>query len=104
MKEPFISDLAKYENQAITGFFDVSTKGVRSKKDGSRYFALTLGDRTGQIEARMWDTNDAGEFSAGDVVKLRGQVCRYQEKLQINVERIRAATREEFELGDYVPQ
>jgi 3'-5' exoribonuclease len=104
MKEIFIADLGKYENQAITGFFAVSAKGVRSKKDGSRYFALTLADRTGQIEARMWDTETAGEFGSGDVVKLRGQVCRYQEKLQINVERIRAATRDEFELGDYVPQ
>jgi 3'-5' exoribonuclease len=104
MKEPFITDLARYENQAITGYFAVAAKGVRSKKDGSRYFALTLADRTGQIEARMWETDGAGEFGAGDVVKLRGQVCRYQEKLQINVERIRAATREEFELGDYVPQ
>ena len=62
MKEPYIADLAKYENQAITGFFAVASKQVRGKKDGSRYFALTLGDRTGQIEARMWETADAGEF------------------------------------------
>jgi 3'-5' exoribonuclease len=104
MKEPYIADLAKYENQAITAFLAVTAKQVRSKKDGSRYFALTLGDRTGQIEARMWETGDAGDFAAGDVVKLRGQVCRYQEKLQINVERIRRAEPGEFTLGDFVPQ
>jgi 3'-5' exoribonuclease len=104
MKEPFIADLAKYENQAITGFFAVSVKGVRSKKDGSRYFSMTLADRTGQVEAVMWETADAGEFDAGDIVKLRGQLGRYKDKFQISVERIRAATREEFELGDFVPQ
>jgi 3'-5' exoribonuclease len=103
MKEPNIADLARYENQAITAFFAVSTKQVRSKKDGARYFSLTLADRTGQVDAVMWETGDAGEFGTGDVVKLRGQVCRYKEKLQINVERIRAATRDEYDLADLVP-
>jgi 3'-5' exoribonuclease len=104
MKEPFVADLAKYENQVITGFFAVSTKQVRSSRDGSLYFALTLADSTGQIEARMWETADAGEFAAWDVVKLRGQVCRFQERLQIKVERIRRAEPGEFELGDFVPK
>lgn len=104
MKEHFIADLAAHENQTITDYFAVSAKSTRSKKDGESYFALTLADRTGQIEARMWDTTDAGEFSAGDVVKLRGQVCRYQEKLQINVDRIRRAAAGEFDLGDFVPK
>lgn len=104
MKEPSIADLAKYENQAITGFFAVSAKQVRSKKDGALYFALTLADSTGQVEARMWETADAGEFAAGDIVKLRGQVSRYQERFQISVERIRRAEASEFELGDFVPK
>ena len=103
MKESYIADLAKYENQAITAFFAVASKQVRSKRDGSRYFALTLGDRTGQIEARMWETADAGEFADGDVVKVRGQVCRYKEFLQLNIERIRKAELSEFDLRDYVP-
>jgi 3'-5' exoribonuclease len=102
MKEHSIADLARYENQAITGFFAVAAKQTRSKKDGAPYFALTLSDSTGQIEARMWDTSEAGEFAAGDVVKLRGQVSRYQEKLQINVELIRRAETGEFDLGDFV--
>ncbi|MGB7188644.1 MAG: OB-fold nucleic acid binding domain-containing protein [Acidobacteriaceae bacterium] len=104
MKEPSVADLARYENQSITANFAVAAKSVRSKKDGATYFALTLADRTGQIEARMWETAEAGEFAPGDIVKLRGQVCRYQEKLQINVERIRKAAAGEYELGDFVPK
>ncbi|MGA9246007.1 MAG: HD domain-containing protein [Silvibacterium sp.] len=104
MKEPYIADLAKYENQAITGFFAVASKQVRSKKDLSRYFALTLSDRTGQIESRMWETAEAGDFVAGDVVKVRAQVCRYKEFLQLNIERIRKALPNEFNLSDYVPR
>ena len=104
MKEPSVADLARHENQPVTGFFAVAAKQVRSKKDGTTYFALTLADSTGQIESRMWETAEAGEFAAGDIVKLRGQVCRYQEKLQINVERIRKANAGEFDLGDFVPK
>jgi 3'-5' exoribonuclease len=104
MKEPLIADLAKHENQVITGFFAVSAKQVRNKKDGSPYLVLTLADRTGQIDARMWDAAEAGEFAAGDIVKLRGQIGRYQDKLQIIVDRIRRAETGEFDLGDFVPK
>lgn len=103
MKEPYIADLARFENQVITGYFAVTSRHDRSKRDGSRYFALTFSDRTGQMEARMWETAEAGEFAAGDIVKVRGQVCRYKEFLQLNVERIRRAEPSEFDLSDYVP-
>jgi 3'-5' exoribonuclease len=103
MKEPMVGDLGSRENQVVTGFFAAGSKQVRSRRDGTHYFAIMLGDRTGQIEARMWETAEAGEFDAGDVVKVRGQICRYNEKLQINIDKIRRATPDEFELGDFVP-
>lgn len=104
MKDLWVADLASRENRDITGFFAVAAKQVRTGRDGGRYFALTLCDRAGSIDARMWDITEAGEFAAGDVVKVRGQVCRYNEKLQIKVERIRQAQPNEYELGDFVPQ
>ncbi len=104
MKDLWVADLAGQENREITGFFAVAAKQVRSGRDGGRYFALTFGDRTGQIDARMWEIAEAGEFEPGDVVKVRGQVCRYNEKLQIKVDKIREALPNEYELGDFVPQ
>jgi 3'-5' exoribonuclease len=104
MKDLYIADLAKFENQLVTGFFAVTVKQVRSKKDGAPYFALTFCDRTGQIESRMWETAGAQEFAAGDVVKLRGQVSRYQDKLQLTLDKIRRADPAEYELGDFVPK
>ena len=103
MKEPTVADLAGRENQTLIGFFAAGSKQVRTGRDGGRYFALTLGDRTGTIDARMWQIDDAGEFEAGDVVKVRGQVCRYNEKLQVKVEKIRRAEPGEYELADFVP-
>ena len=108
MKELYVEGLASLENQTVTGFFVAGTRQQRTKADGSTYLALTLCDRTGQLEGRMWEAAEAGEFKAGDVVKLRGQVCRYQEKLQIKIDRLRradsAADAAEFELGDFVPK
>jgi 3'-5' exoribonuclease len=104
MKEPMVADLASRENGEITGFFAAGWKQVRTGRDGGRYFALTLCDRTGQIEARMWDIDGAGEFDAGDVVKVLGEVCRFNEKLQLKVKKIRRAAADEYQPGDFVPQ
>ena len=51
MKDIYVADVAKFENQAVVSFFVVTSKQLRSRKDGGQYMALTLGDRTGQIEA-----------------------------------------------------
>jgi 3'-5' exoribonuclease len=105
MKETYVADLGKFENQTLVGFFAVTSKQLRSRKDGGQYLALTLGDRTAQIECRMWDNvADAVDgFEQGDVVKVRGEVCRYNGKLQMNLEKVRRAAADEFELADYVP-
>jgi 3'-5' exoribonuclease len=106
MKDIYVADLAKFENQAVVSFLAVTSKQLRSRKDGGQYMALTLGDRTGQIESRMWDNfaDSAAGFDQGDVVKLRAEVCRFNGKLQLNLEKIRRATADEFELADYVPR
>lgn len=106
MKDIFIADLARFEDQTVTAFFAAAMKSLRDKKDGGKYLALVLTDRTGSMEARMWDNaaEASPEFEQGDVVKLKGQVCRYQERLQIKVERIRAASDGEYDPVDFLPQ
>jgi 3'-5' exoribonuclease len=106
MKEIYVADVGKFENQAVVSFFAVASKQVRSRKDGSgQYMALTLGDRTGQIESRMWENfaEAAAGFEPGDVVKVRAEVCRYNGRLQLNLEKLRLAAADEVELADYVP-
>lgn len=106
MKEINVAELGKYENQQIVAYFAATSKNLRSRKGGGQYLALTLGDRTGQIECRMWDnvSDSVGQFESGDVVKVRGEVCRYNGQLQINLDRIRRAAPEEFDAADYLPQ
>jgi 3'-5' exoribonuclease len=106
MKEIYVADAGKFENQAVVSFFAVASKQVRSRKDGTgQYLALTLGDRTGQIESRMWENfaDAAAGFEQGDVVKVRAEVCRYNGRLQLNLDKLRLAAADEVELADYVP-
>lgn len=107
MKELMVADLASRENQAIAGYFAAATKQARSTKSGAPYIALILSDKTGQIEARIWDDVEVQPFESGDVVAVKGQVCRFNEKLQIKVEKIRRADERDvgrYALSDFVPQ
>jgi 3'-5' exoribonuclease len=106
MKEIYVADVSKFENQAVVAFFAVRSKQLRSRKDGGQYLAVTLGDRTGQIESRMWENfaEAVPGFEPGDVVKVRAEVCRYNDRFQLNLEKLRRANADEFELVDYVPQ
>ena len=103
-----VSELAAYENSPVMGFFVAANRQLRTKADGSSYLSMTLSDASGQIEARMWEAKDAGEFASGDVIKIRGQVCRYQEKLQVKIDKLRradpSADAGEYDLGDFVPK
>ena len=56
MKDFYVADAAKFEGAPVTTFFAVSSMSVREKKTGAgQYLALTLSDKTGSIEARMWE-------------------------------------------------
>lgn len=106
MKDVYIADFAAHEEKRIDSFFVATVKQVRAKKDGSPYLALTLTDKTGQIEARMWDNvaECIPHFDQGEVVKVRAVVNRFDGKLQLKVERIKRAAQAEFDLGDFLPK
>ena len=53
MKSPYVSELQA--NQIVTATFLVQHKDIRQKKTGEPYLSLVLGDRTGEIDAKMWD-------------------------------------------------
>ncbi len=55
MKDFFIRDCSQHENATIVSSFVVASKQIKPKRTGDLYIALTLADRTGQIEAKVWD-------------------------------------------------
>jgi 3'-5' exoribonuclease len=106
MKDFFVADAARFENQAVTSFFCLASISLRDRKGGGgQYLALTLSDKTGQLEARMWEefANVVETCAEGCYVKVQGQISKYNGKFQITLTRMRAATESEIDSADFVP-
>src|SRR6202165_4871701 len=103
MKSPFVTDLNS--EQSITTFFLVHEKEIRNTREGKPYLRLELGDRSGTIEARMWDQFDvaAKDISRDDFVKVNARVEIYRNKPQLSLQQLRLAKPEEVALADFLP-
>ena len=94
MKDFFVADAARFDGEKITAYFAISSFSVREKRGtGEQYLALTLSDKTGSLEARMWEEFASAVATCGEgcFVKVRGQISKYQGKYQITLERMRLA-------------
>ncbi len=103
MKQSFVSDLTT--EQSIIMFLLVCEKEIRSTKEGKPYLRLELGDRSGTIEARMWDQIEIAtrDVEREDIVKIQGRVEIYRGKPQLSVQQMRKAKPEEIDLADFLP-
>jgi 3'-5' exoribonuclease len=106
MKEFFLSECAEHENKIITSTFVVVTKQVKPKKTGEPYLALTLGDRCGQIEAKMWDNVEEvlNAFEQDDFLKIKGLLNKYKNRFQITIHKARKLGDSEIDFSDYLPK
>jgi len=106
MKDFFLSDCPRFENKVITSVFVVTTKQVKPKKTGEPYLALTLADRCGQIEAKMWDNvEDALDvFEQDDFLKIKGLLNKYKNRFQITIHKLRRMADSEVDFADYLPK
>jgi len=106
MKEFFVEDAAKFDGEVVTSYFAVSSMSLREKKGGGgQYLALTLSDKTGAMEARMWEefASAVATCEEGCYVKVQGQVAKYQGKFQITLTKMRLAADSEVETADFIP-
>ena len=102
-KQIFIKDL-KSKDVVRTSFL-VKGKELMTARNGKSYLALTLSDRTGEIDSRIWDGAEevAGTFQEGDVVAVAGRANAFQNRLQLVVEHLIPLAPEEFDLVEYLP-
>jgi 3'-5' exoribonuclease len=103
MKNKFVTDLIS--EQTLTSIFLVHAKEVRNTREGKPYLRMELGDRTGTIEARMWDRFEpvASQIGRDDFVQVKARVEIYKNKPQLSLESLRRASPEEVDLADYLP-
>src|SRR3954462_12479711 len=106
MKDFYICDCIRQENKVITSTFVVVAKQIKPKKTGEPYLALTLGDRTGQLEAKMWDNvEDALDaFEQEDFIKIKGLLNKYKNRFQITIHKLRRLGDSEVDFADYLPK
>ena len=101
MERYTVSQLVK--DLRFEGFLLVRSSDQRTGSNGSRYLDMNLTDRTGEINCKMWDGTVAPP-PVGSIVKVRGLVQEYNGRLQLRVERLRAATAQDnVDLSQLVP-
>jgi 3'-5' exoribonuclease len=105
MKDFYIADAANFENQSITSYFVLASISVRDRKGNGQYLALTLADKSGQFEARMWEdfADVVQTCGSGCYVKVQGQISKYQGKFQITITKMRSVPSTEIDTADFVP-
>src|ERR1700685_3893151 len=106
MKDFYISECTRHENKIITSNFVVVAKQIKPKKTGEPYLALTLGDRSGQLDAKMWDNVEEvlNAFEQDDFLKIKGLFNKYKNRFQLTIHKLRKLGDTEIEFSDYLPK
>lgn len=84
--------LCKHKQSAVT-------------KNGKSYDTVILQDKSGTVDAKIWDPNNPGigDFDTLDYIEVYGDVTCFQNALQVNVKRIRKCQEGEYDPADYLP-
>lgn len=103
MKSPYVSQLVP--NQVTTALFLVQHKDIRQKKSGEPYLSLVLADRSGDIEAKMWDNvaEVMATFERDDFVRVKGVLQIFQGRLQFTVHKMIRVLDSDVDFTDYFP-
>lgn len=101
MNQQKVCELVK--DQRFEGFLLVRSADQRTGSKGAKYLDLNLADRTGEVNAKVWDGNLPAP-TPGSVVKVRGGTLEYNGRLQLRVERIRPVAPEDaVDLSELTP-
>ncbi len=104
MKSLYAADIR--EHQTVDSVFLVSAKNQGITKGGASYLSLKLLDRSGEIEARLWERAEqlGRGFERNDLVRIRGQAVLYQGKVQIRAHDVARVTGTEAAPEDFLPR
>jgi len=104
MSRRFVNELNNGDN--VDDVFLVVQKQTRANRQGNPYLFLELRDRTGSIDARLWNIpeNSALGFNEGDYVHVRGKVQVFQGALQMIMTYLEPHNGAGIEAADFIPQ
>lgn len=104
MEHVFINTISA--GQTINDIYLVKDPILRSTTRGDLYIAMYLSDRTGQLNGRMWQASEEvyASLPKPGFVHIRGRSERYQNNLQIVINSVRVAGKEEADLDVFLPK
>lgn len=93
------------EGEYINDIYLVKFKQAALTKAGKPYDNVILQDKTGTIDAKIWDPGSVGieDFDAMDYIDVTGDVSSFQGNLQLSIKRARKVQEGEYEPKDYLP-
>lgn len=91
--------------QTIQSIFLVQNKDVREKKTGEPYLSLILMDRTGELDAKMWDNvpQVMDTFDRSDFVRVKGVTQTYQNRTQLTIHTLVPVDGAEIDIAEFLP-
>lgn len=99
--QPSLGGMIK--GQMFEGFLLVKAAEQRTSSNGSKYLDMTLGDVSGEVNAKMWDGTAAAP-GVGKVIRLRGMMLEYNGKPQLRVDKFRLALENDrFDMSMLMP-
>ncbi len=92
------------EGEMVSEVYLCKAKLDLKTKAGKSYYSLTLQDKTGTVDAKIWELNNGiSHFEAMDYIRVDAQVTTFNNALQLNVKRVRVADEGEYDPSDYMP-
>jgi len=92
------------EGNKFFGIYLCKSKQILKTKAGKTYYSLLLQDKTGIIDAKVWELNNGiDDFDSMDFIMTDGMVTSFQGSRQVNVSRIRKAQEGEYDPAEYIP-
>ena len=94
-----------FEGCRVSGIYLCKHKQAAVTKNGKPYENVILQDKTGTIDAKIWDPNSLGidDFESLDYIEIMGDVTNFAGALQLNIKRARKAHEGEYNPTDYLP-
>src|SRR2546427_12974728 len=101
MKSPYVKD--PEPTTTITTFFLFQNKETRKKNAGEPYLSLSLCDRTGELDAKMWDNvaEVMETFDRDDFVKVKGLIQIFHNRPQLTIHKMRRVRDHDIAVAAY---
>ena len=102
MNKVFVNQLK--EKDTFSTAFMLSQMSLNHDKNGKAFLSLTISDKSGTLNAMMWDNVESvsSSFEVGDIVMIKGHIQNYQNKLQAVIHHIKEISKDELEMQDFI--